>query len=155
MSVREYDAYKPTAFEKVRESFDRLRQAYEFIVIEGAGSISEINLKQSDIANLKIAGMARCPVILVADIDRGGVFAQIVGTIELLEPQERAYINGIIINKFRGDAGHSDPRDRLYRAADRGAGAGCTAVAFRYQPAGGRQHGSGAAFQGDQYHDRA
>lgn len=104
MSVSEYDAYKPTAFEKIWESFDRLRQAYEFIVIEGAGSISEINLKKNDIANLRIASMARCPVILVADIDRGGVFAQIVGTIELLEPLERSYIKGIIINKFRGDA---------------------------------------------------
>jgi len=104
MSISDYDAYKPTAFEKIRESFDRLRQAYEFIVIEGAGSISEINLKKNDIANLRIAAMARCPVILVADIDRGGVFAQIVGTIDLLEPLERSCIKGIIINKFRGDA---------------------------------------------------
>ena len=103
MSISEYDAYKPAAFEKIRESFDRLRQAYEFIVIEGAGSISEINLKKNDIANLRIATMARCPVILVADIDRGGVFAQIIGTIELLEPLERSCIKGIIINKFRGD----------------------------------------------------
>ena len=103
MSISEYDAYKPAAFEKIRESFDRLRRTYEFIVIEGAGSISEINLKKNDIANLKIATMARCPVILVADIDRGGVFAQIIGTIDLLEPQERSYIKGIIINKFRGD----------------------------------------------------
>ena len=103
MSISQYDAYKPTAFEKIRESFDRLRLEYEFIVIEGAGSISEINLKKSDIANLKIAAMARCPVILVADIDRGGVFAQIIGTLELLEPLERSYVKGIIINKFRGD----------------------------------------------------
>ncbi|MBW4054002.1 MAG: cobyric acid synthase [Proteobacteria bacterium] len=103
MSVAEYDAYKPAAFKKIEESFDRLRHAYEFIVIEGAGSISEINLKKNDIANLRIALMARCPVILVADIDRGGVFAQIIGTIELLEPRERSSIKGIIINKFRGD----------------------------------------------------
>ncbi|HIJ82252.1 MAG TPA: cobyric acid synthase, partial [Desulfuromonadales bacterium] len=103
MSLHEYDAYKPAAYEKIRESFGRLRQAYDFIVIEGAGSISEINLKKSDIANMKIAAMARCPVILIADIDRGGVFAQIVGTIELLAPSERTYIKGIIINKFRGD----------------------------------------------------
>lgn len=103
MSISEYDAYKPTAFSKIVESYDRLRQAYEFIAIEGAGSISEINLKDNDIANLKIAAMARCPVILVADIDRGGVFAQIIGTIELLEPLERSCIKGIIINKFRGD----------------------------------------------------
>jgi len=104
MNVREYDAYKPSLLQTIQECYERLRQAYEFVVIEGAGSISEINLKQADIANLKIALMARCPVILVADIDRGGVFAQIVGTIELLEPEERAYIKGIIINKFRGDA---------------------------------------------------
>ncbi len=103
MSVHEYDAYKPIAFQKILESFGRLRQAYEFIVIEGAGSIAEINLKKNDIANLKIASMARCPVILVADIDRGGVFAQIIGTLELLEPLERSCIKGIIINKFRGD----------------------------------------------------
>lgn len=104
MSITEYDDYKPTALELARQSLDRLKQAYEFIVIEGAGSISEINLKHNDIANLRIALLARCPVILVADIDRGGVFAQIIGTIDLLEPQERACIRGIIINKFRGDA---------------------------------------------------
>jgi adenosylcobyric acid synthase len=103
MNVQEYDAYKPMVVDKVHESFERLQQGYDFIVIEGAGSISEINLKHADIANLKIALMARCPVILVADIDRGGVFAQIVGTVELLEPRERDYIKGIIINKFRGD----------------------------------------------------
>lgn len=103
MNVREYDRYKPLAFEKVTESFDRLKQAYEFIVMEGAGSIAEINLRENDIANLKVALMARCPVILVADIDRGGVFAQIIGTIELLEPHEKALLRGIIINKFRGD----------------------------------------------------
>jgi adenosylcobyric acid synthase len=104
MNVREYDSYKPQALEKIRESFQNLRQAYEFIVLEGAGSISEINLKDNDIANLKIALMARCPVILVADIDRGGVFAQIAGTLNLLDPLERSYIKGVIINKFRGDA---------------------------------------------------
>ena len=109
MNVQEYDAYKPNALESVRECLERLQQAYEFIVIEGAGSISEINLRHADIANLKIALMARCPVILIADIDRGGVFAQIIGTIELLEPQERAYIKGIIINKFRGDAAILQP----------------------------------------------
>jgi len=104
MDVRQYDSYKPVAFEKIRESFQNLRQTYDFVVIEGAGSISEINLKDNDIANLKIALMARCPVILVADIDRGGVFAQIAGTIDLLDPLERSYIKGVIINKFRGDA---------------------------------------------------
>ena len=109
MSIAEYDAYKPTAFAKIRESYERLRQGYEFIVIEGAGSISEINLRDKDIANLKIAAMAGCPVILVADIDRGGVFAQIIGTIDLLKPLERSSIKGIIINKFRGDVGILKP----------------------------------------------
>ncbi len=104
MKVAEYNIYKPAAFARARESFDRLAEKYEFIVIEGAGSIAEINLKQHDIANLKVAKMANAPVILVADIDRGGVFAQIVGTVELLDPDERAMIAGVIINKFRGDA---------------------------------------------------
>jgi adenosylcobyric acid synthase len=104
MDVAQYDAYKSLAFEKVAESFERLKNGYEFIAIEGAGSIAEINLKHNDIANLRVAAMARCPVILVADIDRGGVFAQIVGTIDLLEPSEKAMIRGIIVNRFRGDA---------------------------------------------------
>jgi len=103
MRVAEYTAFKPQAFERIRESFARLRQQYEFVVIEGAGSIAEINLKAHDIANLKIAAMAGCPVILVADIDRGGVFAQIVGTMALLDEEERRRIGGVIINKFRGD----------------------------------------------------
>ena len=104
MNVSSYDTYKPQALTKAAESFERLRGKHDFIVIEGAGSISEINLKHNDIANLAIARMAGCPVILVADIERGGVFAQIVGTIELLDPEERAQIAGIIINRFRGDA---------------------------------------------------
>ncbi len=103
MSVREYHDYKPTAFGKVRESFARLSAAHDVVVIEGAGSIAEINLKAHDIANLKVAEMAGCRAILVADIDRGGVFAQIVGTLELLEPAERERIAGIVINKFRGE----------------------------------------------------
>jgi adenosylcobyric acid synthase len=103
MKVAEYNAFKPAAFGKVRESFERLTSRFDFIVIEGAGSIAEINLKSHDIANLKVAEMAGCPAILVADIDRGGVFAQIVGTLELLSPAERALVKGVIINKFRGD----------------------------------------------------
>jgi len=104
MGVKEYHTYKAVAFEKVEESFARLAGSHDFVVIEGAGSIAEINLKEHDIANLRVAKMAGCPVLLVADIDRGGVFAQIVGTLELLEPEERALIRGVIINKFRGDA---------------------------------------------------
>lgn len=104
MAVKEYNAYKPQAFEKVRESFERLKSRYSFIVMEGAGSIAEINLRAHDIANLKVAAMAQAPAILIADIDRGGVFAQIVGTLELLTPEEKALVKGVIINKFRGDA---------------------------------------------------
>jgi adenosylcobyric acid synthase len=103
MRVAEYNAYKPRAFEKVEESYARLAAGHDVVVIEGAGSIAEINLKQYDIANLRVARMAGCPVLLVADIDRGGVFAQIVGTLELLDPEERGMIAGVIINKFRGD----------------------------------------------------
>jgi adenosylcobyric acid synthase len=103
MKVGEYNAFKPEAFLKIRESFSRLSRGHDFVMIEGAGSIAEINLKHNDIANLKVAEMACAPVILVADIDRGGVFAQIVGTLELLEPVERDMIKGVIINKFRGD----------------------------------------------------
>ena len=109
MRVAEYNAYKPAALAKIEASFARLAAEYDFIVIEGAGSIAEINLKAHDIANLRIARMAGAPVILVADIDRGGVFAQIIGTVELLDPDERAMIRGIIINRFRGDPSLLDP----------------------------------------------
>lgn len=104
MRVKEYNIFKPTAFRLIEESFERLATIHDFIVIEGAGSIAEINLKEHDIANIRIAKMASAPVILVADIDRGGVFAQIIGTIELLDPEEKAMIAGIVINRFRGDA---------------------------------------------------
>ncbi|MRR56412.1 MAG: cobyric acid synthase, partial [Deltaproteobacteria bacterium] len=103
MAVKDYNSYKPQALRKVEESFRRLAENYRYLVIEGAGSAAEINLRAHDIANLRIAEMADCPCLLVADIDRGGVFAQIVGTWELLEPQERKRIKGVIINKFRGD----------------------------------------------------
>jgi adenosylcobyric acid synthase len=103
MAVKEYNAYKPEAFAKVRESFERLKARFSFIVMEGAGSIAEINLRAHDIANLKVAAMAGAPAILIADIDRGGVFAQIVGTLELLTAEEKAQVKGVIINKFRGD----------------------------------------------------
>lgn len=87
----------------VNAAFDRLQQKYNPIVMEGAGSISEINLRQVDLVNMSMAMHADAAVILVADIDRGGVFASVYGSILLLTPQERKYVKGILINKFRGD----------------------------------------------------
>ncbi len=103
MSVYEYKNYKKTAFNKVKESYNRLKNEYEVIVLEGAGSPAEINLKKDDIVNMKMAQAAKSPVILVGDIDKGGVFAWLVGTLELLTKNERKLIKGMIINKFRGD----------------------------------------------------
>jgi adenosylcobyric acid synthase len=104
MSVSEYHRFKPQAFAAVEAAFARLQAQYELVVLEGAGSIAEINLKEHDIVNLRAAQMAAAPVLLVADIDRGGVFAAIIGTIELLSAEERTCVAGIIINRFRGDA---------------------------------------------------
>ncbi len=100
--VQGYDEYKSRAFETAKSAFKRLRKGYEIIVMEGAGSPAEINLK-NDIANLKMASFAKAPVILVGDIDNGGVFAWLVGTIGLLSKTERKQVKGLIINKFRGD----------------------------------------------------
>ncbi len=104
MGVREYHRYKDQAFAKVEDSYRRLSSQVELVVLEGAGSIAEINLREQDITNLKAAEMAGAAGILVADIERGGVFASILGTVELLTPAERAQLRGIIINRFRGDA---------------------------------------------------
>jgi adenosylcobyric acid synthase len=90
-------------FEEACKALDRLRQHYELIVLEGAGSCAEVNLMPNDIVNLRMADYAAAPVLLVADIHRGGVFAQIIGTLECLEPNQRARIAGFIINRFRGD----------------------------------------------------
>ncbi|MGM0883000.1 MAG: cobyric acid synthase [Bacillota bacterium] len=103
-NAREYrESYLPIAGEIVQQSLRRLREAYDIVVLEGAGSPAEINLKDRDIVNMRMAACAEAPVILVADIDRGGVFASIVGTLELLEQDERDRVCGFIINKFRGD----------------------------------------------------
>ncbi len=103
MSAVEYHAFKARAAGFVMESFTRLAHEYDVVVLEGAGSPAEINLRENDIANMGVASMTDSPVVLVGDIDRGGVFASIVGTLELLEPDERARIKAFIINKFRGD----------------------------------------------------
>ncbi len=103
MQAEGYYDYKNRLWEVIKEALDRIRSGYDLIVMEGAGSPAEINLKENDIVNMKMAELADAPVILVADIDRGGVFASIVGTLELLDPPERDRIQGFIINKFRGD----------------------------------------------------
>ena len=87
----------------MRESYERLASQYEVIVIEGAGSAAEVNLRDRDLVNWPVVQMADAQVVLVGDIDRGGVFAQIIGTLDLIAPQERARVCGMVINKFRGD----------------------------------------------------
>ena len=88
----------------VKRSYTELANTYEVVVIEGAGSAAEMNLRDRDIVNWRVVEMADANVILVADIDRGGVFAQVIGTLDLLQPEERERVVGIVINKFRGDA---------------------------------------------------
>jgi adenosylcobyric acid synthase len=103
LDARDYHEYKPRAMKAVLESWARLCAGYDCIVVEGAGSPAEINLRDRDIANMGFAEAVDCPVILVADIDRGGVFAHLVGTLELLSPGERERVKGFVINRFRGD----------------------------------------------------
>ncbi|NTV11767.1 MAG: cobyric acid synthase, partial [Zoogloea sp.] len=105
LSARDYHEYKPRAMAAVLESYGRLVAQYEAVLVEGAGSPAEINLRDRDIANMGFAEEVDCPVILVADIDRGGVFAHLVGTLELLSPSEQARVKGFVINRFRGDIG--------------------------------------------------
>lgn len=103
MRAGEYYAMKHTLRPKVQEAFDTLASQHDIICIEGAGSPAEINIKKDDFVNMGMAKMAKAPVLLVADIDRGGVFASIYGTLMLLDEDERAMVKGVIINKFRGD----------------------------------------------------
>jgi adenosylcobyric acid synthase len=107
--ARDYHALKPQLLPRVLDSFQRLSAAADLVLIEGAGSPAEINLRDGDIANMGFAEAADIPVLLVGDIDRGGVLASIVGTLALLPPGERARIKGYIINKFRGDIALFEP----------------------------------------------
>ncbi|MBS5605174.1 MAG: cobyric acid synthase [Enterocloster asparagiformis] len=109
MKARDYFAYKKELVPVVMESYRRLAEEYDIIVIEGAGSPAEINLNHEDIVNMGMAAMADAPVLLVGDIDRGGVFAQLYGTVSLLKEEERARVKGLVINKFRGDKTILDP----------------------------------------------
>jgi len=103
MKAAEYFAYRSTLAEDIKRAFNTLASRYDIIVIEGAGSPAEINLKQNDIVNMGLAKMTDASVLLAGDINRGGVFAQLIGTLVLLDDEERGRVKGLIVNKFRGD----------------------------------------------------
>ena len=103
MEAASYHDYKKVAMQAVLESHNRLEQEFDYLLVEGAGSPAEINLRENDIANMGYAEEVDCPVILIADIDKGGVFAHLVGTLELLSASEQNRVKGFVINRFRGD----------------------------------------------------
>ena len=109
MSAREYFAYKKQLIPDIKKAFRKLEEYADIIVIEGAGSPAEINLRENDIVNMGMAEMVDAPVLLTGDIDRGGVFAQLLGTLMLLSGEEKKRVKGLIINKFRGDKTILDP----------------------------------------------
>ncbi|MFC1911930.1 cobyric acid synthase [Chloroflexota bacterium] len=109
LTAGEYGPYAETLMPIVKDSLNRLRSAYDIVIIEGAGSPAEINISAHEIVNMRIARLAEAPVLLVGDIDKGGVFASLVGTMALLGEAERDYVKGFIINKFRGDVALLQP----------------------------------------------
>ncbi|MCT4655003.1 MAG: cobyric acid synthase [Cohaesibacter sp.] len=111
--ARDYSALKPKLMVSVLESFERLKAAHDLVIVEGAGSPAEVNLRKNDIANMGFALAGDVPVVLVGDIDRGGVIAQLVGTQTILDPADRDQISGFLINKFRGDPSLFDDGYRL------------------------------------------
>ena len=113
LRARDYAAMKPSLMAPVLESFSRLKESADLVLVEGAGSPAEVNLRAADIANMGFARKADVPVVLVGDIDRGGVIAQIVGTKSVLDPRDAGVIGGFIVNKFRGDASLFDDGYRL------------------------------------------
>lgn len=116
LDAKDYHAYKPRAMNAVLDSWRRLTGQFSVVVVEGAGSPAEINLRDRDIANMGFAEAVDCPVILVADIDRGGVFAHLVGTLDVLAPSEQNRIKGFVINRFRGDISLLEPGLRWLEA---------------------------------------
>ena len=103
MRAREYFEYKKSLVPEILAAVEKVSETADVVIVEGAGSPAEINLKENDIVHMGMARLVDAPVLLVGDIDRGGVFAQLLGTLELLEPEERARVKGLIVNKFRGD----------------------------------------------------
>lgn len=116
MNARDYFKMKKSLIPRIMEAYQKLDEAYDIIVIEGAGSPAEINLKQDDIVNMGMAKLVHAPVLLVGDIDRGGVFAQLYGTVALLTEEEKRLIKGLVINKFRGDKTILDPGVEMLEA---------------------------------------
>ncbi|MCR5404153.1 MAG: cobyric acid synthase [Butyrivibrio sp.] len=113
MKAREYFARKKDFLKDIRAAYEALSDMADVIVVEGAGSPVEMNLKKDDIVNMGLAGMLDAPVLLVGDIDRGGVFAQLIGTLDLLEEDERDRVKGVIVNRFRGDKSLFDEGIRI------------------------------------------
>ena len=120
MNVGEYIKFKPRAFEAAKAAFDSLAAEHDVVILEGAGSPAEVNLKRHDIVNMPMAVYANAPVLLVGDIDRGGVYASFVGTMEVLNEWERACVAGFVVNRFRGDASLlADAHDYVLRHTGR------------------------------------
>src|SRR5260370_20566569 len=103
VEARHYYRNRSSLFEVVRQTLARLREEYDLVLIEGAGSPVELNLAEYDLVNMPVARLAGAPVLLVGDIDRGGIFASLLGTLLLLQPEDRARVKGLVVNKFRGD----------------------------------------------------
>jgi len=129
--ARDYFRMKKSLIPDIRKAYDSLAAEYDIIVIEGAGSPAEINLRDDDIVNMGMAELVDAPVLLVGDIDRGGVFAQLYGTIALLQPEEQKRIVGTVINKFRGDVTILEPGLDMLTDLYRDPGDGCHSVCSR------------------------